>query len=75
MSGAVIPTLLALANSSNVDVVMGTVTQAAPLLVRTDNAATGTACPRLASYTPTLGHRVAVLVVQGADRLCLGQVV
>ena len=59
----------------NVDVVMGTVTQAAPLLVRADNATTAVACARLASYGGVLNHRVAILVVQGVDRCVLGQVI
>ena len=72
-----IPVLLAAVAeaASNVDVVMGTVTQAAPLLVRADNATTAMACKRLASYTGVLNHRVAILVVQGVDRCVLGQVI
>jgi hypothetical protein len=49
-----------------------TVTQASPLLVRLDGAATASSATRLASYTPTLSHRV--LVVQlGTGLVVLGQ--
>jgi hypothetical protein len=75
VTGPVVPTLLALASSPTVTVLTGAVTQASPLLVLADNASTSTACKRLASYTPTLGHRVVLLDIQGSDRLCLGQVV
>ena len=73
-----IPVLLAAVAdaASNVDVVMGTVTQAAPLLVRADNATTAMACKQLATYTiPTVGHRVLIVVVQGVDRFVLDRVV
>lgn len=70
--------LLAAMKDPNVDVVMGTVTQASPLLVRSDAANTASAglpCTRLASYTGVLNHRVLILIVQGVDRVVLGQVV
>lgn len=74
MSGSqVIAAVLAATPAVNVDFQMGTVTQASPLLVQLDGSTAGIATRRLASYTPTLGHRVAVLIIQGSDRLCLGQ--
>lgn len=51
----------------------GVVTQASPLKVKLGDASVGQATARLASYTPTLGDQVALLV-DDADRLCLGKV-
>lgn len=52
----------------------GVVTQTVPsLLVKVGAGTVGLACRRLATYTPTNGHFVAVLVA-GADRVCLGNV-
>lgn len=50
-----------------------TVTQASPLLVRVDGAATATTCLRLASYTPALSDRVVVERF-GSQLLALGKV-
>lgn len=79
MSGSqVVTQLLAGSKGPSVEFAMGTITQAAPMLVRCDNAGTTgtpTTARRLASYTPVLGHRVAMLVIQGVDRLVLGQTV
>jgi len=49
-----------------------TVTQAAPLQVRVDGAATATPATRLASYAPVVGHRVRVIVDAGT-LLVIGQ--
>jgi len=52
----------------------GTITSASPLEVQLDSADTATPALRLASYTPTLNDRVAV-IVQGGQLLVLGRVI
>lgn len=49
-----------------------TVTQASPLLVQLDGSTQPTPAVRLASYTPTLGARVAV-IAYGSRLLVLGE--
>jgi hypothetical protein len=51
----------------------GVVTQSSPLLVRVGSSTTATPCNALASYTPSVGDVVSVLVLSG-DRLVLGAV-
>ena len=51
----------------------GTVTSASPLEVQLDSSDTATPALRLASYTPVLADRVAV-IVQGGQSLVLGKV-
>lgn len=60
--------------ASQVRFVMATVTTASPLAVTVDAATSATPARRLASYTPSAGHRVAVLIIDDVDRLVLGQV-
>lgn len=52
---------------------LGVVTQASPLLVQIGSATTGQPARALTTYTPVLSDVVAVLV-QGADRVVLGTV-
>lgn len=56
----------------SVDIVRATVTQASPLLVKVDGAATATAAETLNGYAPALNHRVRVAVV-GSTLLVLGR--
>ena len=51
-----------------------TVTQASPLLVTLDGSDTAVPSLRLASYTPALGDRVAV-ICQGSGLIALGKVI
>jgi len=73
-AGPLVSELLRAATSGEVSVtfVTGTVTVASPLMVLT--ATTATAAKKLASYTPTLNDRVAVLILGGSDRLVLGTI-
>ena len=54
------------------NILTGTVTQAAPLLVQLEGAATPTPAVRLASYTVTLSDKV-LLLVYGSRLLVLGK--
>jgi hypothetical protein len=49
----------------------GVITQVSPLLVRVGSATTAKPCSALASYVPSVGDVVSVLVISG-DRLVLG---
>ena len=52
----------------------GTITSASPVLVQLDSSDTAAPALCLASYTPVLNDRVAV-IVQGGQLLVLGRVV
>ena len=79
MTGSpVVVQLLATNSAESIKFTMGTITQASPMLVRSDSAGTSgtpTTARRLSSYTPTLNDRVAMLIIQGVDRLVLGKAV
>lgn len=53
--------------------VQGTVTQAAPLLVKVGGSTVGTPCAALTGYVPAIGDQVKVLV-EGSERFVLGKI-
>lgn len=56
------------------NVLLGSVVTLSPLTARLDGTSTAVPVKRLASYTPAVGDRVALLVV-GVQVLTLGKIV